>query len=96
MLAKNLPLRSAFWKIPVRMSLDALAAWKGLFSGNGGYFVAIARAHLHFLKWLLFHAQKNPKIPKRTQELQGIYRGSMVWQHFVLGRTRFSEIVGRN
>lgn len=96
MLAKNLPFFTALWKIPVRMSLDALAAWKGLITGSGCYFVAIARAHLQFWKWLLFHTRKKPKIPQSDNRIQGIYRGSLVWKHFVGGRTRFSEIVRRS
>jgi GT2 family glycosyltransferase len=96
MLAKNLPFLSACGILPVRMSLDALAAWKGLLSGSGGYFVAIARAHLHFVKWLLFGPRKRGGLSVRNRAIGGLYRGSLVWKHFVRGLSRFSEIVPRD
>ncbi len=94
MLAKNLPLREAAWKIPMRMGLDAVAAWKGLLSGSAGYFIAIARAHIGFADWLFFKKHGSVFPPEKSSRLQGYYRGSAVWQHFVKGKTRFSEIVG--
>jgi GT2 family glycosyltransferase len=54
MLAKNLPAGEKWWKIPYRIILDTVSAVKGLFSGDGGYFVAIFTAHLAFLNWLFF------------------------------------------
>ena len=48
MLAKNLPLATALWKIPFRIVLDVIAAWKGLLSGNGGYFIAIIKGTFAF------------------------------------------------
>ena len=54
MLYKNLPWSEKWWKIPFRIFLDAVSAWKGLFIGDGGYFLAIFRAHCSFLKWMLF------------------------------------------
>ena len=45
--------------MPVRNLLDAISAWKGLLTGDGGYFIAIIRAHLAFLKWWLFHQKKS-------------------------------------
>ena len=58
MLYKNLPWQKALWKVPVRMLLDALAAWRALSGGDLGYFVALMKAHLHFIKWILF--EKHP------------------------------------
>ena len=93
MLSKNLPVSEAIWKIPFRLALDAIAAWKGLFGGNGGYFAAICKAHIQFTKWFFFDQNKSVFPASKKGKLQGYYHGSAVWQHFVKGKTRFSEIV---
>lgn len=54
MMAKNFPWSQKLWKIPFRIFLDALSAWKGLLTGDGGYFLAILRAHVAFAKWVVF------------------------------------------
>jgi len=93
MLAKNLPFLSALWKIPFRLGLDGIAAWKSLLSGNSGYFMAILKAHIHFVGWLLFQ-KKRSVFPIRTNGvLHGLYHGSVVWQHFIKKKKNFSEIV---
>lgn len=93
MLYKNLPWQQKWWKIPFRIFLDALSAWKGLLKGDSGYFLAILRAHAAFAKWLFFNRHKSvfPKI--RTGKLAGHYKCNLVWQHFVLGKKYFSQIV---
>ena len=94
MMAKNFTPREIVWKVPFRMLLDATAAWKGLFEGNGGYFIAIARAHIHFARWI-FTKKKRRFFPQRkSTELSGWYNGSAVWEHFVKKKTTFLQIVG--
>ena len=94
MLAKNLPKRQSFWKIPLRIFMDFVSATKSLFDGQFVYFLAIGEAHLAFFKWLFFK-QKNSVFPyRRKGRLSGWYRHSVAWQHFVVGRERFDEIVG--
>lgn len=93
MLAKNLTLGKAILKLPVRMLLDAVAAWKGLLSGSGGYFIAIFEAHLHFFNWLFFHRKKSVAAISRKGGIYGWYNGSAVWQHFAMKKTKFSEII---
>jgi hypothetical protein len=95
MLAKNLPLAEAMWKIPVRMGLDAVAAWKGLLSGSGGYFIAITHAHVQFIKWCLINKNRSVFPISTKGQLEGLYKGSAVWAHFVKKKTKFSEIVIR-
>ena len=92
MLYKNMPLSEAFWKIPFRISLDGLAAWKGLLSGDSGYFMAIFNAHLHFIKWLFF--EKHQRVLKKNKQLTGWYRGSIVWDYYIKKKRSFFEIVG--
>ncbi|MBM3444632.1 MAG: glycosyltransferase family 2 protein [Bacteroidetes bacterium] len=95
MLSKNLPLGEACWVIPTRFALDAISAYKNLFSGQSGYFFAVMRSHFAFFGWLI--AQKKQSVfseaPRKTAGLKGLYKESVVWQHFVLGKNRFSEIV---
>lgn len=93
MLSKNLPFARKLWVVPVRNFLDAVSAWKGLLSGDGGYFIAVIRAHMAFIRWWLFHRKKGVFPASRKGNLQGVYPGNVAWQHFVKKRKRFSEIV---
>ena len=93
MLFKNLPWSQKWWKIPFRQFFDAVSAWKGLLTGDGGYFIAIIRAHAAFAKWLFFFRHKSIFPAKKTGKLHGLYKGNMVWQHFVKGKKYFSEII---
>jgi len=93
MLAKNLPLEQAIIKIPFRFVLDALAAWKGVFEGNGGYFISIAKAHFHFFYWLAFVKKQKSSLSKSTKQLQGKYKGCVIWDYFIHKKRTFSEIV---
>ncbi len=92
MLAKNLSWQERVWKIPFRIFLDAVSAWKGLLIGDGGYFLAILRAHLSFCKWILFN-QKQSKFPVRTNEtLSGKLDRNLVWLHFIKKKKYFTEV----
>ena len=93
MLAKNLPPSEKWWKIPYRMMLDYISAFKGLLSGDGGYFIAIFTDHLGFFSWLFFRKNGNRQRVRRLVQLKGLYRGNIAWQHFVKKKNRFSDIV---
>ncbi len=94
MQAKNFSFGEALWKIPFRILLDVVAAWRALLGGDGGYFMAILRAHLHFIDWL-FRKQKYSVFPaRRDGKPGGWYHGSAVWAHFIQKKKTFSEIVG--
>jgi hypothetical protein len=93
MMAKNFSLGEALWKIPFRFGLDAISAWKTLLSGDGGYFIAIFKAHLHFIKWLFFYKRQSVFPKKREGNFSGWYHGSVIWQYFVKNKKTFSEIV---
>ena len=93
MLSKNLPVSKKLWVMPVRNLLDAISAWKGLFSGDGGYFIAIVRAHAAFVKWWFFYKRKSVFPANRKGQLQGYLQKNMVWLHFIKKKRFFSEIV---
>ncbi|HEV7621931.1 MAG TPA: glycosyltransferase family 2 protein [Flavisolibacter sp.] len=94
LLAKNLPLREKFWKIPFRLMLDQLSALKGLIHGDGGYFIAIIKAHWAFYYWILSgRRDKLNMINKPLKSMSGVYKGNIAWKHFVKHKKLFSEIV---
>lgn len=92
MMAKNMPMGEALWKIPFRWMLDWVSAVKSLLSGEGKYFVAVIRAHLAFLRWLLL-AKKGKRGEVGRVKLQGYLQKSVVWAHFAGGKRTFDEIV---
>lgn len=94
MLAKNLPASFALWKIPFRILLDAVAAWKGVFEGNPGFFTAIVRAHFYFIKWSITDRKKSIFPNEKKIKPSGWYSGSVVYRHFIEKKKTFSEIVG--
>jgi hypothetical protein len=67
---------------------------KGLLAGEPGYFIAIVEAHCAFLYWIFF-GNKRWKPAKRAKltALKGVYRGNLVWQHFVLKKNHFSAVM---
>ena len=94
MLCKNLSRSERWWKIPYRMLLDDVSALKGLLSGDGGYFIAIIKAHFAFLYWLFFKRQKGSENEKsKSVRLKGYYKRNIAWQHFVNKKKLFTEIV---
>jgi GT2 family glycosyltransferase len=94
MLWKNTPSKSLIVKLPIRSVLDAVAAYKALFSGDVGYFFAIAKAHFHFGKWILLHRKKSLFVQYPTnKKLDGFYPKSMLWQYYAKKKQTFSEIV---
>lgn len=94
MMAKNLGRGEALWKIPLRMLLDHASAWRGLFSGDSGYFVAVIKAQFHFWGWLLFYRKRSVFPVEKKGTPNGLFNGSVAWAYFIRKRTRFSEIVG--
>ena len=79
----------------VRNLLDAISAWKGLLTGDGGYFIAIVRAHLAFAKWHLFYKRKSLFPITKNRPLAGSLQKNIAWLHFVKKKKFFSEIVNK-
>ncbi len=92
MLYKNSSATALLFKLPMRFGLDVLAAYKGLLGGDFGYFIAIAKAHLHFAKWILFEKKKSLNIKNTNTKLEGFYKGSIIWQYYFKNKKTFSEI----
>jgi GT2 family glycosyltransferase len=93
MLWKNLSMGQVLWILPFRFALDAISAWKNLLSGQPAFFTAIMKAHFSFLKWLISDRKTAVYFNSNEIEPKGVYKGSVVWQHFVKGKNKFSEII---
>lgn len=93
MLWKNMHASELIWKLPVRIGLDAVAAWKGLLGGDLGYFIAVAKAHLHFVKWIAADRRKSLFAIEKNRSIYGKYRGCILWEYYVKKKKTFSEIV---
>ncbi len=94
MMAKNMPAGMATWKILYRFWLDAISAVKSLLAGEGTYFVAVFKAHIAFVGWLLFRRKQSIFPADKSAKLQGYLHKSVVYSHFVKGKKTFAEIVG--
>ncbi len=95
MLSKNTSFAKKLWLVPSRTFLDAVSAFKGLVSGNGGYFMAVVRAHVAFIKWRLFHQSKSIFPASRKGQLAGVVQKNIVWQFYIKKKKTFSQIVGK-
>ena len=95
MLTKNLPLIELIWKLPLRFTLDAISAYKGLLSGDTDFFLAIAKAHFGYLGYCFAGRIKRTKSPKPLQSLGGVYNGSLVFDYFIKNKHFFSKIVSK-
>lgn len=77
-----------FWKFPIRILLDYVAALKFLISGKTGDARAVMRAHYHFIKKLGKNSAKRGELKKYPFTDRNIYSGSILWDHFVLKKDR--------
>ncbi|MBD80501.1 MAG: hypothetical protein CL840_16410 [Crocinitomicaceae bacterium] len=94
MMLKNLPPNQGIWKIPLRFIMDFITILKMIVDGNLRTVPAVSRAHIQFLlhlpKWL--NKRKQAKKLWKDQNLRGVYPRSMVWQFFVKGKKKFSDL----
>jgi GT2 family glycosyltransferase len=102
MLYKNLDFVELVWKLPLRMLvLDVVAFMKSVIEGKWKEALAIVKADWHFFwswpkqvlkrnrcrKTVVHHAIGISRV-KAT----GYFHGSIIWQHFVKHKDRFSEL----
>ena len=92
-LLKNLPVAEALWKIPLRVLMDWMFAFKSLFQSDMQSFLAVIKAHGSVIKWIFIHT-KSERLPSiKISKLNGVYTGSLVWEYFIKKKKVFSEII---
>ena len=84
----------------LRLILDGVAAIRFILQGDFGNFKAIWKAHMHLYRTLgkMWKKRKNflrllndHHIDERIA-LDGRYRGSIVWDYYIRGKNKFSEL----
>jgi GT2 family glycosyltransferase len=99
MLLKNYAWRTLLWVAPIRLFLEGVTLVVSLIKLDFKRAWAVIRAlgfvALHFGGILKKHraVQRLRKVSD-LQIFEIMYRGSIVWQYFVLGRKRVSELKG--
>ena len=90
----NLPNHQAIAKILTRLILDFAAAVRFLIMGKPTHITAILKAHLSFYRRMgtLMRKKREHALP-RFENLKGVYRRTLAWQHFLLGKDRFSDLL---
>jgi GT2 family glycosyltransferase len=94
-LYKNESKEKLIWKIPLRLSMDYVAALRYLFYFNLKNFLSIFNAHFDFFKSLKNTRKKKQllEIPVKQDIALPIYQKSIVWDYFLSGRKKFSQLI---
>lgn len=84
LLVKNLPASQLWWKLPMRLILDGLAALKFAFESSPTHLEAILKAHLGFYRQFLSDYKKrtNTSRPRST---------SILFKYFVQKKRSFAD-----
>lgn len=87
LIYKNFHSSELMVKLPARMLLDYMAAFRFLLSGEGEHALAILKAHYFFMQNLGNLTQKRQLLPNSTKEnTVGRYDRSIVWDFFIEGK----------
>lgn len=90
---KNMPAGELAYKFPVRIVLDWIASLKFTLSGAGEAGKAVMKAHFHFFgNWNRERRRRNSTDRFPFRRLSTQYGRSVVWQFFVAGKRKFSDL----
>jgi GT2 family glycosyltransferase len=93
MIYKNMYGWRKWYVLTARALLDTVSAFKSLLKGDRGFFAAVFRAHLSFIKWIWTDRKKSVFPKNKKAPLQGYLRKNIAWAYFIQGKKKFSELV---
>ena len=100
MLLSNYSLPLAIYVFPIRWALDIVAIIYAILNGDGKHVKGIVKAHA----WIVFHPRKlfrkrnevkALRVEKDKTILRKMYRGSIVFAHYILRKNRYSELTDK-
>ncbi len=91
MITRNAGIFNLFFILPVRFFLDAIVSIKYLFD-NPAKSKALLKGWAHFIKWIFTLNSKQFIQKKGFANCKGVFKGSIVFNKFVLGKTLFSKL----
>ena len=99
LILKNMTAGELWWRFPLRLVLDQLAALRALAGGNSGDFCAIIKAQCHVVfglgKWWPHRKIAQKAVAENRvgpRNVSGIFQGSVVRYYFQRGVKRFSDL----
>lgn len=94
MLYKNLPYKELAHVMRTRLFLDWLAALQFLLTGKVGDAKAVIRGRKAFKQWKkeFETTRKEIQSKRKSDAVIGVYRFSLLWQYYVKGHKKFSEL----
>jgi len=93
LIYKNLPASELVLKFPIRLILDWIASLTFVLSGSVRDGLAVWRAHVHFFRyWQRERRRRQQTFAHGFIRLESQYSGSIVWEFFILGRRKVSQL----
>lgn len=99
LILKNMTAGQLWWRFPLRLALDQLAAIRALAGGNSADFCAILKAQCQVVfglgKWWGHRKTAQNAVEKNgvgPRNLAGVFQGSIVRYYFQRGVKRFSNL----
>jgi GT2 family glycosyltransferase len=94
LITKNMPAQRAIWVVMVRLILDGMAGVKFLMDGKPKAAIMIVKAHWSYFGRFGFYWKKRKSViaQKPLSSLEGFINLSIVFQYFVKGVRRHSDI----
>ncbi len=89
LLIKNLKPLDLVIKLHLRIILDWIAAFRFLANGQGRSFAAVFKAHFYIFTHFLTLWSKRTNAP---YQVDLVYRGSIVFDYFISGKTKFNKL----
>ncbi len=90
---RNSPQWVKLWLLPLRMMMDAAAAFQFLVQKQTPHSLAVIKAYRDFFKWMFSYEWDCPKQKLSLRKAAGAAAFSVVWKYFVRKKKTYKEMV---
>jgi GT2 family glycosyltransferase len=94
LLVKHLPVSKLWWKLPLRVSLDLVAAFTFLLQGSPADFGAVIRATGSSIWKLPYNVSKRKKLKLQVPSFNVAeqYKGLLIADYYLLGKKTYNDL----